>query len=198
MCWCEPGRCTAPDTHPRSRAVIGEVARSASLARVLKHPTETHLSATQVAVHRKHDRTRKGEGQGRQIQDQQVYQSWTAGESSACLVAVCISYFLASGKLVHSIDPSACLLSPLLSRTVQLGSCRWKGAGSHPCCVQFPVGRIARYLRKGRYAQRLAAGAPVYLAAVLEYLTAEVSFLQSSSCLYPYIWGEEHGGCSTA
>lgn len=40
--------------------------------------------------------------------------------------------------------------------------------------LQFPVGRLARYLKKGRYAQRLAAGAPVYLAAVLEYLTAEV------------------------
>ena len=40
--------------------------------------------------------------------------------------------------------------------------------------LQFPVGRIARYLKKGKYAQRIGAGAPVYLAAVLEYLTAEV------------------------
>eukprot|EP01018_Ginkgo_biloba_P020299 Gb_28414 [translate_table: standard] len=40
--------------------------------------------------------------------------------------------------------------------------------------LQFPVGRIARYLRKGRYAQRVGTGAPVYLAAVLEYLAAEV------------------------
>ncbi|PAV79236.1 hypothetical protein WR25_21120 [Diploscapter pachys] len=29
-------------------------------------------------------------------------------------------------------------------------------------------------LRKGNYAQRVGAGAPVYLAAVLEYLAAEV------------------------
>jgi len=36
------------------------------------------------------------------------------------------------------------------------------------------VGRIARFLKKGRYAERVGAGAPVYLAAVLEYLTAEV------------------------
>eukprot|EP00798_Chlamydomonas_sp_ICE-L_P025146 gene25146-biopygen19615 len=40
--------------------------------------------------------------------------------------------------------------------------------------LQFPVGRIARYLKKGKYAERVGAGAPVYLAAVLEYLCAEV------------------------
>ncbi|KAK5786452.1 probable histone H2A.5 [Gossypium arboreum] len=40
--------------------------------------------------------------------------------------------------------------------------------------LQFPVGQIARYLKKGRYAQRYGGGAPIYLAAVLEYLAAEV------------------------
>ena len=40
--------------------------------------------------------------------------------------------------------------------------------------LQFPVGRIARYLKKGKYATRIGAGAPVYLAAVLEYLSAEI------------------------
>ena len=40
--------------------------------------------------------------------------------------------------------------------------------------LQFPVGRIARYLKKGKFASRVGAGAPVYLAAVLEYLAAEV------------------------
>ena len=40
--------------------------------------------------------------------------------------------------------------------------------------LQFPVGRIARYLRQGRYAARVGAGAPVYMAAVLEYLAAEI------------------------
>ena len=40
--------------------------------------------------------------------------------------------------------------------------------------LQFPVGRVGRYLRKGGYARRVGAGAPVYLAAVMEYLAAEI------------------------
>ncbi|XP_062022581.1 histone H2AX-like [Rosa rugosa] len=40
--------------------------------------------------------------------------------------------------------------------------------------LQFPVGRVARFLKKGRYAQRVGGGSPVYLSAVLEYLAAEV------------------------
>ncbi|XP_068435789.1 histone H2A.J-like [Clinocottus analis] len=60
---------------------------------------------------------------------------------------------------------------------------RGKGAGktrakaktrSSRAGLQFPVGRVHRHLRKGNYAQRVGAGAPVYLAAVLEYLTAEI------------------------
>lgn len=40
--------------------------------------------------------------------------------------------------------------------------------------LQFPVGRIARYLKKGGFSKRTGGGAPVYMAAVLEYLCAEV------------------------
>ncbi|XP_050516915.1 late histone H2A.2.2 [Diabrotica virgifera virgifera] len=40
--------------------------------------------------------------------------------------------------------------------------------------LQFPVGRIHRFLRRGNYAHRIGSGAPVYLSAVLEYLAAEV------------------------
>ena len=40
--------------------------------------------------------------------------------------------------------------------------------------LQFPVGRLHRFLREGRYGERVGAGAPVFMAAVLEYLTVEV------------------------
>ena len=40
--------------------------------------------------------------------------------------------------------------------------------------LSFPVARVGRFLKKGKYADRLGAGAPVYLAGVLEYLCAEM------------------------
>ncbi|XP_041058970.1 histone H2A, sperm-like [Carcharodon carcharias] len=40
--------------------------------------------------------------------------------------------------------------------------------------LQFPVSRISRLLRKGHYAKHVGAGAPIYPAPVLEYLTVEI------------------------
>ena len=40
--------------------------------------------------------------------------------------------------------------------------------------LQFPVGRIARFMKEGKFAERVGGGAPVYMAAVMEYLAAEV------------------------
>ena len=37
----------------------------------------------------------------------------------------------------------------------------------------FPVSRVGRLLKTGNYAKRVGGAAPVYLAAVLEYLVAE-------------------------
>ena len=49
------------------------------------------------------------------------------------------------------------------------GSGKSKKAG-----LTFPVGRTGSLIKKGRYATRVGKGAPVYLAAVLEYLCAEM------------------------
>jgi histone H2A len=49
------------------------------------------------------------------------------------------------------------------------GSGKSKKAG-----LTFPVGRTSSLLKSGRYASRVGKGAPVYLAAVLEYLCAEM------------------------
>ncbi|XP_044169278.1 LOW QUALITY PROTEIN: core histone macro-H2A.1-like [Acropora millepora] len=40
--------------------------------------------------------------------------------------------------------------------------------------LQFPVSRVHRYLRQATHHYRIASGAPVYQAAVMEYLTAEI------------------------
>ncbi|NXA40965.1 H2A1 protein, partial [Eudromia elegans] len=40
--------------------------------------------------------------------------------------------------------------------------------------LQFPVGRVYRLLKRGSYAERIGPGAAIYLAAVLEYLSAEI------------------------
>ncbi|KAG5186377.1 histone-fold-containing protein [Tribonema minus] len=62
------------------------------------------------------------------------------------------------------------------------GTTGTKGGNSVRAGLQFPVGRICSMLKKGRYAKRVSAGAAVYLAAVLEYLCAEVLELGGNAC----------------
>ena len=40
--------------------------------------------------------------------------------------------------------------------------------------IIFPVGRVYRYIRKCTHHQRIGVGAPIYTAAVMEYLCAEI------------------------
>ncbi|CAF0860068.1 unnamed protein product [Adineta steineri] len=61
--------------------------------------------------------------------------------------------------------------------SVLVGSGKGRGKGksrSGRAGLQFPVSRVHRHLRKGNYSERVAGGSPVYLAAVLEYLSAEI------------------------
>ncbi|KAH9281344.1 Histone H2A [Echinococcus granulosus] len=69
----------------------------------------------------------------------------------------------------------ACLARRTMSGRGKGGKSRAKAkTRSARAGLQFPVGRVHRLLRRGNYAERVGAGAPVYLAAVLEYLAAEV------------------------
>jgi len=48
------------------------------------------------------------------------------------------------------------------------------GSRSSKAGLIFPIGRVGSLLRRGQYARRVGASGAVYLAAVLEYLTAEL------------------------
>ena len=61
-----------------------------------------------------------------------------------------------------------------MSGRSKAGSAKTQKSRSKRAGLQFPVGRIHRHLRKGNFATRIGSGAPVYLAAVIEYLTAEI------------------------
>ena len=61
-----------------------------------------------------------------------------------------------------------------MSGRSKAGGAKTQKSRSKRAGLQFPVGRIHRHLRKGNFATRIGSGAPVYLAAVIEYLTAEI------------------------
>ena len=44
---------------------------------------------------------------------------------------------------------------------------------------KFSVGRMTTFCKNGRFAERIGAGTPIYLAAVLEYITSEIVILAS-------------------
>ena len=78
-----------------------------------------------------------------------------------------------------SIESLYSTLNLLLTMSGKGKGARGKKAGgsksrSAKAGLTFPVGRLGRLLKKGRYAKRIGAGAPVYMAAVLEYLVAEL------------------------
>ena len=40
--------------------------------------------------------------------------------------------------------------------------------------ITFPVGRLSRYMKQGRYAERIGGSAAVFMAGTLEYLVCEL------------------------
>ena len=48
--------------------------------------------------------------------------------------------------------------------------------------ITFPVGRVGRLMRSGKFSQRTGAGAPIFMAAVMEYICAEVLETSGDVC----------------
>jgi histone H2A len=66
--------------------------------------------------------------------------------------------------------------SPVSKKRVAAGGKKRNNFG-----LKFPVGRIGSLLRKGAYAPRVSASSGIYMAAVLEYLTAELLELSTKA-----------------
>lgn len=49
--------------------------------------------------------------------------------------------------------------------------------------LTFPVARVNRYIKKGRFAKRVGGNAPIFMAAVLEYVVAEVLEVAGNNAL---------------
>jgi hypothetical protein len=71
-----------------------------------------------------------------------------------------------------------------MGRGVNVASRKKSVSKSARAGLQFPVSRLARYLKQGKYAARVGSGAPVYMAAVLEYLAAEVNRNQNTDSFH--------------
>ena len=55
-------------------------------------------------------------------------------------------------------------------------------SGSTKAGTLFPTGRLNRLFRQGRYSDRFSRSAGIFLAGVLEYITAEIIELAGSVC----------------
>lgn len=92
----------------------------------------------------------------------------------SCLISVCFT----ANKENQLFDPGCCVAAELytgLSTMSSRGGKKksTKTSRSTKAGVIFPVGRMLRYIKRGLPKYRIGVGAPVYLAAVLEYLTGE-------------------------
>ena len=54
---------------------------------------------------------------------------------------------------------------------------------SYRAGVSFPVGRLATNLKRGNYAKRVGESAPIFMAAVLDYLVGEILSLAGDATL---------------
>ncbi|KAK7901671.1 hypothetical protein WMY93_018440 [Mugilogobius chulae] len=87
------------------------------------------------------------------------------GPADSCLVLILVL------TLIPVLVPVSALLQDVGSRGKKKLT---KMSRSARAGVLFPVGRMMRYLRTSTHKYRIGIGAPVYMAAVIEYLAAEI------------------------
>ena len=77
-------------------------------------------------------------------------------------------------KIASGTDGKATGISGTLTKS-QRGLTKYtkRSKDTNNAGLLFPVGRIHRLLRRGMYAKRVGTGAPIFLAAVMEYLANE-------------------------
>lgn len=51
---------------------------------------------------------------------------------------------------------------------------------SHRAGLRFPIGRVGRFIRKGKYSENVGASSAIALASIMEYLITEISDLSGS------------------
>lgn len=66
-------------------------------------------------------------------------------------------------------------------QTLESGPAKKPISKSRKAGLVFPVRRVVRSLKAGKYSDRIGFGAPIYLAAVLEYVATEVIYLNFST-----------------
>ena len=77
-----------------------------------------------------------------------------------------------------SIEKTESTMAPRKSKS---GRAKPRSASSRANLV-FPVSRMNRYFKQGRYASMVGVGAGVFTAAVMEYLTNEILDLAGNAC----------------
>lgn len=81
----------------------------------------------------------------------------------------CPLYFNETVRPKWLLNRIPCIVGDLILSFFTFSVSRSRRAG-----LCFPVSRTQNSLRKGRYSKLIGKSSPIYLAAVLEYLTAEV------------------------
>ncbi|XP_055526150.1 histone H2A, sperm-like [Wyeomyia smithii] len=83
-------------------------------------------------------------------------------------------------------EACACLHSKISTQQYRMetrATAKERHSRSQRAGLRFPVARIHRQLRSGNYADRIDAGASVYLTAVIEYVATEILELAGKNAL---------------